>query len=213
MKNTQYPNIFEKNDKYYIKAINRNPLFNEKVVDKHREFDPTRSKFAAAIKKGIKKFPINIGDKILYLGASHGYTPSFMSDLVGKEGMIFCIEFAPRVAKDLVFVCEQRINMAPILADANKPEIYKDRIIECDILYQDIAQKNQVEIFFKNLKYIKRGGYCLLAVKSRSIDVTQEPAKIYAKVEEKLKTKLTIIDSKKLDPLENDHCLFLCQKP
>ena len=75
-----------------------------------------------------------------------------------------------------------------------------------------IAQKNQVEILFKNLRFLKERGYVILTVKSRSIDVTKQPSKIFREVEEKLKQKLRIIDQKELDPFEKDHALFICQK-
>ena len=132
--------------------------------------------------------------------------------LIEKDGIIFCLDFAPRVVRDLLFVCEEKENMIPILADANKPDKYKNRITQVDIIYQDIAQKNQVEILFKNLEFLKPKGYVLIAIKARSIDVTKSPIKIYREVEEQLKEKLKIIDKKELDPFQKDHCFFVCQK-
>ena len=125
---------------------------------------------------------------------------------------MFCLDFAPRVVRDLLFICEDRENMLPILADANKPDTYKNRISEVDVIYQDIAQKNQVEILFKNLQFLKPRGYALIAIKSRSIDVTKQPQRIYREVEEQLKEKLKIIDKKELDPFQKDHAMFICKK-
>ncbi|MBI2148494.1 fibrillarin-like rRNA/tRNA 2'-O-methyltransferase [Candidatus Woesearchaeota archaeon] len=191
-------------------------FFDEKLIqennNEYREINPFRSKLAAATIKKISTTAIKEGDKILYLGASHGYTPSYISDIIGNKGIIFCIDFAPRVVRDLLFICEERENMMPILADANKPEIYKNRITQVDIIYQDIAQKNQVEILLKNLEFLKPKGYALIAIKARSIDVTKSPQKIYREVEEQLKQKLKVIDKKELDPLQKDHCFFVCQK-
>ena len=187
-------------------------FFNEKTYKEnnyeYREFNPSHSKLASAVIKKISLMPIKKGDAILYLGASHGYTPSFISDIVGKGGMIFCLDFAPRVVRDLLFVCEERENMIPLLADANKP----NRISQVNLIYQDVAQKNQVEILIKNLEFLKPKGYALIAIKARSIDVTKSPQKIYREVEEKLKEKLKIIDQKELDPFQKDHCFFVCQK-
>jgi len=191
-------------------------LFNEKIINENKKeyriFEVFRSKLAAAIAKKISLIPIKKGDTILYLGAAHGYTSSFISDIIGKEGTIFCIDFAPRAVRDLLFVCEERKNMIPILADAKRPEKYKDRISMADVVYQDVAQKNQIEILQKNLQFLKTKGYALIAVKSRSIDVTKAPQKIYREVEEKLKEKLKIIDKRELDPFQKDHCFFVCQK-
>lgn len=191
-------------------------FFNERTNKEnnaeYREINPSHSKLAAAIIKKISFIPIKENDKVLYLGASHGYTASYVSDIVKEKGIVFCIDFAPRVVRDLLFVCEERENMMPLLADANKPEKYKNRVIQVDVIYQDIAQKNQVEILLKNLQFLKPKGYAIIAIKARSIDVTKFPQKIYKDVEESLKEKLKIIDKKELDPFQKDHCFFVCQK-
>jgi fibrillarin-like pre-rRNA processing protein len=184
------------------------------LTGKFREWPAEKSKPAAAILKGLNQFGLKPGDKVLYLGASTGTTVSHFSDIVGKDGFIFAVEFAPRVARELVFLCEQRKNVAPILADANQPETYKNSIIApVDFLFQDIAQKNQTEIFLKNIDaYLKKGGYCLVAIKARSIDVTKRPGEIFNKVKNELSEKLILIDYRKLDPFERDHAFFVCKK-
>ena len=189
------------------KSFFKERLFNENNLE-YREFSPLRSKLGAAIVKKVSLVPIKENDKVLYLGASHGYTPSFVSDIIGNNGLVFSLDFAPRVVRDLFFVCEERKNMIPILADANKPETYENRITEVDVIYQDIAQRNQVDILFKNLKFLKQKGYVIIAIKSRSIDVTKSPQRVYREVKEKLK----IIDQKELDPFEKAHILIVCQK-
>ena len=59
----------------------------------YRLWDPTRSKLAAAIIKGINMLPIKSGAKVLYLGAASGTTPSHISDVIGLEGFMYCVEF------------------------------------------------------------------------------------------------------------------------
>lgn len=218
---SQYEEIYFFNYKNRRTIVTKNltprkAFFNEKLIKEnnteYREFNPTHSKLSAAIVKKISLIPIKQNDKILYLGASHGYTPSFISDIIGKNGFIFCLDFAPRVVRDLIFICEERENMIPLLANANKPETYKNRITTVDVIYQDIAQKNQVEILIKNLQFLKQKGYALLAIKARSIDVTKNPQRVYKEVEEILKEKFRVIDKKELDPLQKDHCFFVLQK-
>lgn len=218
---TKYKNIYfiEINNKKILATENLTKsrrFFDERLFDiegkEYREFNPFRSKLAAALLKKISMIPIKEKDKILYLGASHGYTPSYVSDIVKKEGIVFCIDIAPRVVRDLMFICEEKENMIPILADANKPYTYKNRITNVDVIYQDVAQKNQVEILMKNLDFLKQKGYVLIAIKSRSMDVTKSPQKIYIEVEEKLKEKLKIIEKKELGPFQKDHMFFVCQK-
>lgn len=189
-------------------------FYGENIVGEvYREWEPTRSKLAAAIMKGSPNIGIRKGDVVLYLGVAHGYTASFVSDIVGKEGFVFAVDFAPLVIRDAVFVAEARKNIAPILADANKPESYVDKVTQADVVYQDIAQRNQVEIFLKNCGlFLKKGGYALLAVKARSIDVTKKPKQIFKEVQKQLEKALTIIDYRNLEPFEKDHCMFICKK-
>ena len=215
IKQTSYCGIYElwlgKRRLLLTKSLDNNSYFKEKLIDGYREIDARRSKLAAAIVKKISFLPFKKGNKILYLGASHGYTPSFISDIVGENGSVFCIDFAPRVVRDLLLLCEKRNNMIPILANANKPLTYKDRIEKCDILYQDVAQRNQLDIFIKNFIHIKPRGYAILAVKTRSIDVTKNPEKIAKEIYSILSQKTRIIDYKNLNPLEKDHYFFVCQ--
>jgi len=194
-------------------------FFSEELVKEggveYRSWDITRSKLGAAIKKGASQIGIKDKDLVLYLGASHGFTPSYVSDLVGNEGFVFCLDNAPRVVRDLVFVCEERTNMAPILADANHPEEYKNLITpQVDVVYQDIAQRNQVNIFLKNCDaFLKKGGFGLLAIKARSIDVTQHPKEIFRQVRKQLEdSSMVIVDYRELDPFERDHAMFVCKK-
>ncbi len=191
--------------------------FEEEIrKEKGREFrvwDPRKSKLAAALAKGLNIVPIKRGDAVLYLGAAHGYTVSFISDIVGKEGFVFAIDFAPRVVRELVFVAEKRKNIAPMLEDANQPESYKEKIPKVDVVYQDVAQRNQAEILLKNAgRFLKPNGYALFAVKARSIDSVRDPSQIYLEVKEALKENFRILDYRKLDPFQRDHAFFVCQK-
>lgn len=216
-------NVFDnKGNKRLIYTINLTPgksFFGEELLKEggveYRSWDVSRSKLGAAIKKGASQTGIKDKDLVLYLGAAHGFTPSYVSDLVGKEGFVFCIDNAPRVVRDLVFVCEERTNMAPILADANHPEEYKDLITkQVDVVYQDISQRNQVGIFLKNCDaYLKKGGFGLLAVKARSIDVAKHPKEIFREVRKQLEqSSMVVVDYRELEPFERDHAFFVCKK-
>ena len=179
----------------------------------YREWKPEKSKLAASILKGTPNTGIRKDDVILYLGSSTGTTVSHVSDIVGKEGFIFALDHAPRVMREMVFVAEDRKNIAPVLADANRPEQYADKVCQADVLYQDVAQKNQVDIFLKNIDlFLKEGGYALLALKARSIDVTKNPKQIFKQVRAELEKTLTIIDYRELEPYQKDHCMFICKK-
>lgn len=188
--------------------------FEEFVVkeagDEYRVWDPSRSKLAASIMLGCRDPGLRPGDVVMYLGASHGYTPSFVSDIAGNDGFVFALDFAPRVVRDLIFVSMQRTNMAPILADAAHPERYAYRVCQVDWLYQDVAQKDQVGIFLKNIKwFLKEGGYACLALKARSVDVSKNPREVFAKVRCALEKEVTVIEAIELDPFQKGHCFFV----
>ncbi len=191
--------------------------FDERIIrdngEEYREFDPKRSKLAAMIMKGCTNTGIRKNDVVLYLGSSHGYTPSFVSDIVGKEGLIFGIDPAPRVMRDFVFLSEERKNLVPILADANHPDQYLTRVCQADVVYQDIAQKNQADIFIRNCNlFLKKGGYGLLAVKARSIDVKKQPKQLFEQIRLELDKIFKVIDYRILEPFEKDHCMIIIKK-
>lgn len=207
----------DRNRLYTINLTPKQSFFQERLI-KHggkefREWDPRHSKLAAAILKGCNNTFIRKGDIILYLGASHGYTPSYVSDIIGENGYIFALDLAPRTTRDLVFLCEKRKNIIPILADANHPEDYQDKITQADIIYQDLAQRNQAEIFLKNINlFLKPGGYGLLAVKARSIDIKRKPKQIFNEVRTHLEKHTTVIDFRTLEPFQKDHAFIIVKK-
>ncbi len=221
--NNKFPNIFFRKDnrgRIQLYTQNYTPglkFFEEDIIKlegkEYRFFEARRSKLAAGILKGVSQIGIKEDSYILYLGASHGYTPSFISDIIGNKGFIYAVEFAPRVIRDLVFLSEKRDNIVPIFGDANQPLIYKSRITNVDIVYQDVAQRNQAEIFLKNCDmFLKKGGFGLLAIKSRSIDMARKPRQVYQEVRALLEKNITIVDYKILDPFEKDHCMFIVKK-
>tara|TARA_Y100000310_G_C20559504_1_gene752322 strand:- start:320 stop:994 length:675 start_codon:yes stop_codon:yes gene_type:complete len=191
--------------------------FEERIsrdaTGEYREFDPQRSKLAAMIMKGCTNIGIRKDDVILYLGASHGYTCSFISDIIGEKGFIFGVDPAPRVMRDFVFLAEERKNIIPILADANHPLEYLDKVCSADIVFQDVAQKNQSAMFIKNCQiFLKKGGYGLLSIKSRSIDMRRNPKQLFEEIRKELDKIFTVIDYKNLDPYEKDHCMIIIKK-
>jgi len=181
--------------------------------DEYREWDVTRSKLGAALAKGVSQIGIYPGSKVLYLGASTGTTSSHVSDIVGEDGFVFALDFAPRTTRQLMYLCELRNNMSPIIADARHPETYHQYVTMVDAVFQDVAQRDQAEIFIKNCNaYLKSGGFGILAVKARSVDVAKKPKQIFMEVKAYLEKNTTIVDYRELEPFERDHCIFVCKK-
>lgn len=191
-------------------------VYGEKLVtheDKeYRLWNPRRSKLAAAVLKGLKHLPLDEASRVLYLGAASGTTASHLSDLA-YLGSIYCVEISPRAFLKLLYLCEKRRNMYPLLCDAGKPESYQHYLEKCDLIYQDLAQPNQSEILAENARfYLKPGGYAALAVKARSIDVSRAPRDIYAQEAEKLRKEgFKILELVELEPYEKDHALILAR--
>jgi fibrillarin-like pre-rRNA processing protein len=222
MKKSRIFEVYEEKKGKFLNLYTRSlspgkKVYGERLVKEagieYRQWDPEKSKLAAAILKGTPNVGLRKGSIVLYLGCSTGTTPSHVSDIIGEEGFVFGLDSAPRVLREFIFLCEDRKNMTALLEDANHPQNYADKITEVDVLYQDIAQRNQAEIFLKNAKaFLKKGGYALLAVKARSIDVTKKPRDIFEEVRRDIEMALTIIDFRILDPYEMDHCMFICKK-
>ncbi len=172
-----------------------------------RTWNPFRSKLAAAILNGLEELPIGERTHILYLGAASGTTCSHISDIVGRKGRVYCIEFSPRAIRDLLPLCADRRNLLPILADARFPERYSPLCGLVDLIYCDVAQPDQSKILVNNaMLYLKPSGKIMIAIKARSIDVTKPPAEIFKSEVEFLERKGFTINQKiRLEPYTADH--------
>jgi len=203
----------------HLATCNLNPqvrVYGEKLVDyedkEYRLWDPRRSKLAAALIKGLGTFPVKNDSRILYLGASAGTTPSHISDII-TQGVIYCVEFAPRMMRELLTVCRARENMIPLLEDAHKPANYQGLLEKVDFLYSDVAQPNQTEIFMDNMRlFLREEGQGMIMIKARSIDVTRKPKQIFREEASFLKEHgFRIVDKVDLDPYEKDHRCLVCE--
>ena len=212
--------VYEDKARRKLFTVNLTPgkkVYEEQLVKQgnieYREWDPYSSKLASLILNKCQNIFMRKNNVVLYLGSSTGTTCSHVSDIVGKDGFVFAVDLAPRVMTDMLFNLESRKNIAPILESANHTDKLMERISVVDAIYQDIAQKNQVDIFLKNINnFLKNDGYALLAVKARSIDVTKKPKQIFKEVKEQLEKELTIVDYRILEPYQKDHAMFVVKK-
>lgn len=219
MEQTPLPNTFRKGSRLFTRSLlpGKKHFEQEWLTQdgKHREFSPKHSKLAAALMKGCQQFGMKEGAVILYLGASHGYTPSFVSDMIGLDGTIFCVEFSPSVGRDLVFLCEERENMIPLLADARRVDDLAPRITACDVVFQDIAQPDQADIFLRNVRaFLLPGGTGMLALKARSVDASRRPAEIFKETRKRFEREegIVLVDYRELAPFEKDHAFFVVKR-
>lgn len=194
-------------------------VYGERVVnfkgDEYRLWDPYRSKLGAAILKGLKSVPIHQNHKVLYLGAASGTTASHISDVVGEEGHVYCVEFASRSLRELVNnVCVFRYNMSPILADARLPESYRRMVEQVDTVYCDVAQPEQARILADNADmFLVDEGWVMLVIKAQSIDVTKEPSVVYQNEINILKSRgFRVNEVVGLEPFDKAHTIVIAQK-
>lgn len=179
--------------------------YGEKILlNEFREWIPYRSKLAAVFLKG---YLVNIKPdwKILYLGAASGTTVSHLSDIIDK-GIIYAVEYSAKPFLKFIELAKERKNIIPILEDASKPWMYSGIVEEVDFVYQDIAQKNQVEIFKLNCKiFLKERGEGIIMVKARNIDSTVDPEIVFNRVVKELSKDFKILRYGTLEPFHKDH--------
>lgn len=221
----RFPGVYwvtleDKSEKLATKnlAPGRN-VYGERLIRvegvEYRLWDPFRSKLAASILKDVRHVPIRPGYKVLYLGAATGTTSSHVSDIVGLDGHVYCVEFAPRPIRELVDkVCAYRPNMSPILADARFPERYSALVELVDTIYCDIAQPEQAKVLADNADlFLRRGGWIMLAVKSQSIDVTKQPTEVYKGEVRVLKSRgFDVVEVVDLEPYERAHAMIVAKR-
>ncbi|MDD5148526.1 MAG: fibrillarin-like rRNA/tRNA 2'-O-methyltransferase [Candidatus ainarchaeum sp.] len=215
-----FSGVFESNGKIFTKnLVQGKQVYGETHVQEnsveYREWVPWRSKLGAGIKNGLKQLPLKEGNNVLYLGSAEGTTPSHISDIIGSEGILFGVDVAEKVMRKFIELCEKRTNMLPLLSDAGRPENYAKDLegIEIDLLYQDISQKNQAEIFNKNASlFLKKGKSGVIAIKAKSISQSEKPEKIFAEEKKELEKQFKVLQQVNLAPFEKHHCIFLCEK-
>ena len=201
---------------YTMNLVPKESVYGESIVKirdiEYRRWDPYRSKLSAFIKKGGVTFPFKRKTVTLYLGAASGTTASHISD-ISSEGINYCIEVSRLPFQKLLFLSRKRRNIIPILNDAVFPDKYKHIVPMVDVIYQDIAQRDQLWIFLKNMHFVKKEGIGIIMVKARSIDVSINPIEIYKQIEEDfIKNGLDVLEKKELFPYAKDHAVIVVRK-
>lgn len=212
----RFPGVYEQGDDLYtLNAVPGTAVYGEPLVqvsgDEYRRWDYSRSKAAAALTKDLQDFPIRPDSAVLYLGASTGTTVSHIAD-IATRGMVYAVEYAPKVARGLVSLAEDRKNISPIVGDARKPAEYAPLCSTVDVIYQDVAQQDQVRILKENADmFLKDGGHALIAIKAQSISSTDAPETVFEKAKDQLQDDFRIVAGKKLAPFHTDHLFLVLQ--
>jgi fibrillarin-like pre-rRNA processing protein len=216
-----FNNIYELKSEDGLKRIATKSLvpskriYGEKLITgednlEYRIWNPNRSKLGAAIVNGLEIMPIKKGSKVLYLGVSAGTTPSHVADIT-ENSPVYSVEFAPRIMREFLDVSKDRKNLFPILGDATNPVEYSNTVEEVDVIFEDVAQPKQAEILVNNAKwFLKDGGYGMISIKARSVDVLRNPKEIFEEQKQILiDGGFEIVDEVNIEPFEKDHILFV----
>lgn len=177
----------------------------------YREWDPRRSKLAAYLATGGREVPFKADSCVVYLGASSGTTASHVAD-IAHRGRVVCVEFAPRMFRELVRNSEGRPAMMPVLGDATRPSDYAVFADRADAVYQDVAQKRQADIVCDNMDAFG-AEWGMVAVKARSEDVTAPPARIFEDAAARIRERgYAVVDARSLEPFEKDHEMIVLRR-
>ncbi|XP_049848220.1 rRNA 2'-O-methyltransferase fibrillarin-like [Schistocerca gregaria] len=175
----------------------------------YRQWNPFRSKLAACILRGIRDIYMGPGSKVLYLGAASGTTVSHVSDIVGPTGAVYAVEMAHRPGRELIEVAKIRTNIVPIIEDARYPAKYRMIVPMVDVLFADVAQRAQAQIFSINASnFLKNDGHFVISIKASCIDSTVAPSTVFSKVRDELiENQFKPIEQISLEPYERDHAV------
>jgi fibrillarin-like pre-rRNA processing protein len=172
----------------------------------YREWDPFRSKMAALLLRGA---PAGLWPTVrngLYLGGAHGTTVSHLSDL-WPDAELFVVEKSPVSFAPLLALARRRSNLLPLLADAQLPERYAADVGLVDLLYQDVAQRDQAAIFAENARIcLAPDGVGILMLKVRSVTQRRSAAAVVHEARATLgRAGFTVRAEVNLAPFSKEH--------
>ena len=215
MEPTRWPGVYrEGRDLYTVNLTPGIRVYGETLrsVDgiEYRAWDPFRSKLAALLHRaGTFDFPRN-PRSALYLGGAHGTTVSHLSDIF-PTAPIFVVEKSPTAFAPLLALSRRRPNLFPLLADAQLPERYQADVGEVDLVYQDVAQRNQAAIFSENVQAcLIPEGLGVLMLKVRSVTQQRSTSEVVRDARGVLTREgLGIQSETALAPFSRDHVAFV----
>jgi fibrillarin-like pre-rRNA processing protein len=170
-------------------------------------WNPYHSKLAAYILAKGMYWPFTKKSIVLYLGAAEGSTIRFLSNIC-SDGRIIGVDISPTSMAELLLLAEDKRNIIPFLGDAHFPKQYQPHVNSPDIIYQDIAQGDQLDIFIRNYNYFKpKVGFLML--KSKSIKGNDND--IIAQYKEKLESHFKIVECINISKWAKGHRAYYVQ--
>jgi fibrillarin-like pre-rRNA processing protein len=172
---------------------------------------PARSsvgKIEAYERAGGEGFALREGEPVLYLGAAQGQRAARIAD--DAAGPVVAVEKSPVAALSLIGAAEEWTNLVPYVGDARHPGTYAPLVPELGLLFQDVAQPDQVDIFLANLDRFQPRR-ALLAVKAPSIAVDRPPEAVFEQARDRIAERARVREVVDLDPTHDDHAMIVAE--
>ena len=204
MKKSRYFGVYTDGRNYYTLSRYGDSVYGERVIHDKRGFyhlwNQHRSKLCAAMHLKLRNFPFS-DEVVLYLGASTGTTVSHVSDIAGR---VYAVEISSISMLRLLHLAEQRDNIFPILADARNMKNFAVFVSSPSVIYQDISQRDQVDIFIRNMEYFDPD-WGFLMLKTRTIDMRRRPRDILIETQNRIRKHFNIIEIIDISRFQKDH--------
>jgi len=179
-------------------------LLQIKKSGKWDTWNPYHSKLSAYLAAGGENWPFENNSKVLYLGSAEGNTISYLCEIC-KTNTITAVDISAVAMAELLVLAKNKENIIPCLNDAHFPERYRIQANNPEIIYQDIAQNDQVDIFIRNCKYFKPK-YAFLMLKTQSIAGKNKD--IFKDTEKKLKTIFEKVETVNINKWAKGHSAY-----
>ena len=142
----------------------------EKIVivnnEEFLEWNPYKSKLAAAIRNGLQILPIIKNSKVVCINLPEESTILHISNIVGSGGSVFVIDVNKNKKSFLNKLVNTHKNIIPIYDKVDELSFFSSITGKVDALYVDIPESEQIEtIVEKYGSLLKNEGFLMLIAK------------------------------------------------
>ena len=145
----------------------------EKIVivnnEEFLEWNPYKSKLAAAIRNGLQILPIIKNSKVVCINLLEESTILHISNIVGSNGSVFVIDINKNKKSFLNKLVDTRKNIIPIYDTVDELSFSSSITGKVDALYVDLPESEQIEQIVRNYgSLLKNEGFLMLVAKKDS---------------------------------------------
>ena len=145
----------------------------EKIVivnnEEFLEWNPYKSKLAAAIRNGLQILPIIKNSKVVCINPLEESTILHISNIVGSGGSVFVIDVDKNKKSFLNKLADTHKNIIPIYDTVDELSFSSSITEKVDALYVDLPESEQIEQIVRNYgSLLKNEGFLMLVAKKDS---------------------------------------------